>query len=168
MVLDVVEFSTETARVHAQAIAKLFLHVPHLSHIRQALLDQLKTRSVPQCKEHLLMQVGAEIARNSDVVQVACRDTCFIQTIVDGLGGEPRPILDPAEALLLDGGDELSVFDQAGRSASVVGINSENIHPAYLVEFPPEGARRCALNRRRVPMRRCKRECALLRKYRVK
>ena len=43
-----------------------------------------------------------------------------------GERGEARAVLDPVEALLLGGGDELAVDDERGRGVAVVRVQAED------------------------------------------
>jgi hypothetical protein len=82
--------------------------------------------------------MSARIAIDGDVVQVLDADACFLQAMADRLGGEARPMLDPAKALLFHRRNQLASAEQAGRGVGVVGVNPEDVHYVRL--------RRCALS----------------------
>ena len=50
-----------------------------------------------------------------------------LQAVADRFAGEAAPVLDAAEALLLDGGDQVAVLDQAGRGIGVIGVEAEDV-----------------------------------------
>ena len=71
--------------------------------------------------------VGAVVAVDGDVLDVAERDAGLGQAVADRFAGKAAPVLDAAEALLLDGGDQGAVLDQAGRGVGVIGVQPEDV-----------------------------------------
>ena len=61
-----------------------------------------------------------------DQIEVAGLDARLAQAVVDGLGREGGVVLAAGETLLLGGGDNTAVLDQAGRRVVVVGGNPED------------------------------------------
>ena len=58
--------------------------------------------------------VGAIVLVDSNMVYIGEAQSCFLQTIGDGLRGEPSPMLDPAKPLLFSGCHQSSVPHQSG------------------------------------------------------
>ena len=82
----------------------------------------------PQRVEHLGAQPRPGIARNSDVVHFPHRETCFAQTVADGLGGKTRRVFYAVEALFFTGGNQTTVANNGRRGVAVIRIDSENVH----------------------------------------
>ena len=74
--------------------------------------------------------VGAVVAVDRDVLDVAQRDPGLGQAIADRFAGEAAPMLDAPEALLLDGGDQGAVLHEAGGGIGVVGIQAQGHKPS--------------------------------------
>src|SRR5262245_52055320 len=72
----------------------------------------------------------ARIPGDGEEIDVSRADAAELETGADGLIGEPRAVLDAAEALFLDRRDELSVAHERGRDVAVVGVEPEDVHSA--------------------------------------
>ena len=55
----------------------------------------------------------------------------FAQTIIDRLGRQPSPMLDPAKAFLLRGRDQFAIDKQTGGGIAVISVEAEDVHPKY-------------------------------------
>ena len=55
-------------------------------------------------------------------------DACLRQTVADRLRRETGTVLDAPKALLLGRGDQLAIGEQAGGGASVIGVDSQDVH----------------------------------------
>src|SRR5215207_10010541 len=71
--------------------------------------------------------VGAVVAVDGDVLDVAQRYAGLGQAVAYRFAGKAAPVLDAAETLLLDGGDQGAVLDQAGRGVGVIGVQPEDV-----------------------------------------
>ena len=71
---------------------------------------------------------GLERRRARHVVQQGQVDTGFLQAITDRRRGKARGVFHAIEALFFDGGNQLAVANEGGRSVAVVRIDPENVH----------------------------------------
>ena len=71
--------------------------------------------------------IGAIVAVDRDVLDVAQRDAGLGQAVADRFAGEAAPVLDAPEALFLDGGDQGAVLHQAGGGIGVVGVQPKDV-----------------------------------------
>ena len=60
------------------------------------------------------------------MVELGRRDAGLREAPGGGEGGEAGDVLDPVEALLLRGGDELAVDDERSRGVAVVRVEAED------------------------------------------
>jgi hypothetical protein len=72
-------------------------------------------RPATQGKDQLAMQVGQRATAHGHVVDFGRLQPGVVEQVTDRLAGESRPVLDPLEALLLDGADELPLDQQRCR-----------------------------------------------------
>ena len=72
--------------------------------------------------------VHARLAIDRDVIDIAKFSRAFAQAVIDRLGRQPGPMLDPAKALLLRGGDEFAIDNQARGGIGVVGVKAQDDH----------------------------------------
>src|SRR5215472_14006975 len=92
--------------------------------------------------------LGAIVLVDSNMVYIGEAQSCFLQTIGDGLRGEPSPMLDPAKPLLFCGCYQFAITHERGRGIAVECINAENDHdgvPEILAE--PDSSRRLRVAR---------------------
>jgi len=71
--------------------------------------------------------VGAIVAVDRDMLDVAQRDAGFGQAVADRFAGEAAPMLDAAEALFLDGGDQGAILHQAGGRVGVISVQPQDV-----------------------------------------
>ena len=71
--------------------------------------------------------IGGIVAVDRDMLHVGERDAGFPEAVADRFARKAAPVLDAAEALLLDGSDEVAVLDEAGRRVGVIGVEAENV-----------------------------------------
>ncbi len=71
--------------------------------------------------------VGAIVAVDRNVLDVGQRDAGFGQAVADRFAGEAAPMLDAAETLFLDGGDQGAILHQAGGGVGVVGVQPKDV-----------------------------------------
>ena len=71
-------------------------------------------------------EVGPAVLIDRDVVNVTQSNSRLTQTILNRLNREPGPVLHPAKALLLSGGDQLAVPHERCCGIRVEGVESEN------------------------------------------
>src|SRR5437773_5259766 len=126
MVLDVVQRRLQ--RVELERFEELAAEIADLGAVAEAPPDRAERRPPGQDEAHPLQQTRVRIAVDRDVVDVVELDAGLIETVADRRRREARPMLDPAEALLLRRRDELAVDDDAGGGISVVGVDSNDNH----------------------------------------
>lgn len=102
---------------------------------------------VAERQRRLAQQVGARLARDGDAAELGqAAGADRVETELDRLAGEARPVLDAAEALLLDPGGERAVAEDRRRGVGVEGVEAED--RLYAQPEPPFGApRRSARSR---------------------
>ena len=83
---------------------------------------------MPQREPDLAQQVGTWISRHRDVVEIRAAEARHLQAGLDRLRRKSGDVLDPAEALLLDRGDELAVAHEDGRDVAVIRVDAEDVH----------------------------------------
>ena len=83
--------------------------------VAQPVEQQQRLRPRGQDVPQAARGVGARVAVDGHVRDIGRRDARFSQTISDRLRRKTGPVLDTAEALLLRGGNDATVADQAGR-----------------------------------------------------
>src|ERR1051325_8386698 len=125
-------------------LRSILLQIAPLRRIRNALADRPEdtppsllrpTRARPLASaqtlrrarrrvQNLLMQVRRRIARDADVLDLFNRNSRHLQTVSDCLRRKSRAVLAPIEALLLDGGQQLTVTHDGRRSIPVICINT--------------------------------------------
>ena len=66
--------------------------------------------------------VGAGLAIDRDVIDVADAAARFFEAIVHGLGGKAGPMFDSAKAFFLGGSDEFSISQEASGGVAVVSV----------------------------------------------
>src|SRR6187399_2700213 len=93
-----------------------------------AVADHAAAWPIPQRKQRLAPEMRLRVARDPDVVDLVGSDAGHFQAGSNRLRRKTRDVLDPAEPLFFDGGDELTVADQDRGDVSVVRVDAENIH----------------------------------------
>ena len=110
-----------------QGAREIARHVGPVAAMAQALQHIGRAHALGEDIGELAPTVGAVVAVDRDMVDVGQRDACFGQAVADRFTGEPAPMLDAAETLLLDGGQQHAVLHQAGRGIGVVGVEAQDI-----------------------------------------
>jgi hypothetical protein len=128
MVLHVVKRGPDLRRIHVQRPGQNLLQVTHLTHVGQAVLDRGERWASLQGEQHLPVQVRRGVAADRDVIDLRDVEPGVVQAEPYRLRREAGPVLDPADALFLDRGDEFAVRHQTGCRITVVGIDAENVH----------------------------------------
>jgi hypothetical protein len=126
VVLDVVQLRLQ--RVDAERFDDFAAEVADLGAVGEAPLDRAERRALRGDEADALEEARVRIAVDGEVVDVIDVHTSLIEAVANRRGRESRPVLDAAEALLLRGGDELAVDDDAGGSVRVVGVDSNDNH----------------------------------------
>ena len=70
---------------------------------------QIDVGALGQKIANLAHEVGATVLIKRNVFHIRNLNACLTQTIGDGVGGKPRPMLYAAKSLLLGGSDQLAV-----------------------------------------------------------
>ncbi len=83
-------------------------------------------RAVADPADELLPDVRVRVARDGDVVEAGRVETALLQAPARGVGREAGDVLDPGEALLLGGSEQLAVDDERRRGVAVVRVQAED------------------------------------------
>ncbi len=86
-----------------------------LAPVAQAFEHQAQVRAPRQREGELPAEVGRRVLVDGDVLDVGERHARLVETIADGHLRKAGPVLDAAEALLLGGGDDRAIANEAGR-----------------------------------------------------
>jgi len=90
---------------------KCLMQALRLAALAQALRDKPPVGPVLQQESEALGTVYAWIKVDGNVLQFSQLDAGFPEAELDRLRGQPGPVLDAAQALFFDGGDEDAVLD---------------------------------------------------------
>ncbi len=113
VVLDIVELGLDRAGVQTQRLDQCGLRIVHTSRIGQAIADALEARAMPQREQHLLVEVGAGVARDAHMIELVHGDARLRQAPLNCAGRKSRAVLEAVEALLLGRGQQDTILDQA-------------------------------------------------------
>src|SRR5712691_1138831 len=103
-------------------------HAPARRRTDGTVANQRQVRAMTQREQSLSPQVRPRIARDGKRIDVSCFGTSHRETRLNGLAREPRVMLDAAESLLLDGGDQLSVAEEGRGDVTVIRVDAEDEH----------------------------------------
>src|SRR5215467_2531956 len=94
--------------------------------IAQSLAHQGEARTFANEIANLAQKVRAAVLIERDMIHVGQAHAGLTQTIIDGLRGKTRPVLDATEALLLGRSEQLSVAQQRRCRIRVKSVEAEN------------------------------------------
>src|SRR5205085_6588125 len=94
-------------------------------------------------KEDLLVQVGAGVPRDADVLEIVGGAACFFQAVPNRFRWESGPVLDAPEPLFFGGGHDLAVPQETGGGTGVIGVDAEDVH-SDIPSMRPTSVRRPA------------------------
>jgi hypothetical protein len=114
VVLHVVELGPQARGLDARTLTENGLEVADLHAVVESIADELERRPLLKGKECFLDQISGRLTADPDMVEVLRADTRFCQHKPDRLNRESGLVLDPAEALLFNGGNKLAVLNQTG------------------------------------------------------
>src|SRR5205085_2272455 len=135
MMFDMFDLTTKSFL--RERASKFVMHIVPFRPIPQALEHKLQIRTMRSHVGDLARQICSIVAVHRDVAHVCKAQSCFLQTISDGMAGKAGPMFDAPKALLLCSGDEVAFAEKAGRRVWVVGVDSENDHNRPLYRFDP-------------------------------
>ena len=72
--------------------------------------------------------VRSRLTVDRDVIDIAQAQPAFLQTVIDRIGRQPGPMLDPAKTFFLCRGDDFSIDNQTRGGIGVVSVQSKNGH----------------------------------------
>ena len=94
--------------------------------IPEAAENQARVGPLGQEKSELLAEMRVAVLVYRQMIDIGQRHARFVQTIGDRGCRKSGPVLDTAEALLLDGGDQLAILDKRRRRVAVECVETEN------------------------------------------
>src|SRR5437870_6927127 len=97
--------------------------------IAEPIQDERKIGASRQKVAHFLPEIGLRILIDRYVPNLSETDAGFAQAIANSLRGETCPVLHAPIALLLGSGDQCPIAQKAGRSITVIGVDTKNNHP---------------------------------------
>ena len=124
--LDGVKLRPHPLARHLERAGELVERGSDLGSVGEAIANQSERRAAPEGEERLLQEVRLGVAVDGDMLDVLEADPGLGQAPAHRLDRQPGPVLDPAEALLLGGGDEQPVAQKAGRTVGVIGVEAED------------------------------------------
>src|SRR5947208_2846483 len=127
MVLDVVDL-WELFHSDGKGIRQRSLEVLELSKIAEPISKESPRGAVAEDEGGFPQEVRLWISADGDRVDVFAFDSTDLEAAADRCGGEAGIVLDAAEALFLERGDELAVADEDCRDVGVVDVDAENVH----------------------------------------
>ena len=156
MVLDLVHAGADRLLGHAQRLGRGGRNARDLGGVLQPVGDEIEARPPGEGEQRLLQDVGARVAVDRDMVDLADRDPRLGQAVLDRLGRESGRVLDPAKALLSAAAISTPSRTRQAAEFGVVGVETENdqslnsADPRSIFAFrQPEAAdRKKALQRR--------------------
>src|SRR2546427_13238982 len=104
------------------------LEVLELSKLAKPISKQRPRGAVAEDEGRLPQEVGVWISADGDDVEVFAFDSADLEAPADRRGRKAGIVLDAAEALLLEGGDELAVADEHCGDVGVVDVDAEDVH----------------------------------------
>src|SRR5581483_1060692 len=128
MVLDVVKVRLNVRRLKVEGFDKGRFEIAHARHIFRAVAQEIEVGTLAQGIEYFFPQIGAGIARNADVVEVVWGNARRVQAELNRASRKPRPIFLAIKPFFFDGGNQLTIADDACRRAAVVSVNAEDVH----------------------------------------
>ena len=90
--------------------------------------DQFRMRSMRQNEMQAPPIVHARLAVDRDMIDIAPAQPAFMQTVIERVGRQPGPMLDPAKTFFLRRGDNFSIDNQTRGGIGVISVETENCH----------------------------------------
>jgi hypothetical protein len=131
----------------AGRVGEVVLDHEHLALVAQLLLDGLRDPHLlaqpqgnrlqerrqragerRQVGEQNALELEQRLVVEADVVHLVDGDAGVLETVLDRVEGKILVVADARETLLLRGGDDLPVLEQAGGRVVVVARDAENVH----------------------------------------
>jgi hypothetical protein len=125
MVLDIVDRAGKRPARHG---AQFLGYAGDLLAVAQPAQQQARARPVRHDITKLAEKIGAAVAVDGDMRDVAQIGPGFVQAVADGLSREAGPMLDAAKPFLFGGRHQDAVAQDAGCCIRVVGVDSEYQH----------------------------------------
>src|ERR1700722_2110299 len=85
-------------------------------------------RPMSKNKSKTMQIVDARFAIDGDVIDFFKPDFTVFEAVIDGLGRQTRPVLDPSKAFFLCSGDKFAINKQAGGGIAVISVETEDFH----------------------------------------
>ena len=128
MMLDVVHARRHGRFLEPDRIGARAGDVADRHHVRGAIADQRQVRTMAQREQPFSPQVRLRVARHRERIDVARLCARHRETRTDRLAWKPRVMLDPAESLFLDGGNELAIAQNDCGDVTVVCVDADYQH----------------------------------------
>ncbi len=106
-------------------------------HVRETLEDEAQARAAAQDVERTAEVVDLGVPIDGDVIHIAQLEPSIGKAPFHRLGGQTRPVLDTAKALLFSSSDEFAVFDECGGGVAMEGVETEDNHESNRGTLPP-------------------------------
>ena len=126
VMLDPVHALLDVLAAESQYIGDNRCHPTHSPPVLQPIRDQPRARPLPEREERFTPEVRAGISGDREMTNLRGRHVRQLEARADRIARKPRPVLDPSEALLFDGSDELAIAEERGGDVTVVGVNPED------------------------------------------
>ena len=128
VVLHEVRLGLQTVGRDAQPVGEGSLRVQDLPEVADPPGCDPAARSVLDRVREPFAEVGLRVPGECEVVDVFGSKAGDFQAISDRAVGEAGVVLEPREALLLDGRDELAVDDERGGRVAVISVDPQDVH----------------------------------------
>ena len=105
-----------------------FFRARRAANVPDFLQHEPRVRSMPENEGEPAPIIHARFPIHGDMVNLIERDAPGPQAVIARLRGQPRPVRDPAEALLLRSRDEHAISEKAGRGIGMISVEAEDEH----------------------------------------
>ena len=137
VVLDEVHSSGGRRAATPKRVGERAMQVAHLAGVARAIEHERAVRAMRQDREQPLRSRFARGSRLTATCSTSLpADPGHLEHAPDRVRRESGPVLDAAEALLFDRGDELLRREQRRRDVAVIRVDAEDVHSLQSGYFP--------------------------------